>query len=53
MATKKPLVKKLFLVRPLFFNKKTGQASITLPIKTLDFLKKKPKMVRLEIKPVK
>lgn len=38
------------LVRPVFFNKKTGQASITLPVKLLKFLKEKPKEVRVEIR---
>jgi hypothetical protein len=46
--------KKKLLFRKVFFNKKTGQASVTLPKKKLlKFFNKIPKEMELEIKNVK
>jgi len=44
---------KKLLIRKIFINSKTGQASITLPKKKLvKFFKKIPKEIRFEIKEV-
>jgi len=46
MATRQKKPKEIFLVRRVFINKKTGQASITIPKKQVPYL---PKLVRLKI----